>query len=276
MQSGKKNNSDDRPIGIFDSGVGGLTVVQAVSKLMPSEKIVYLGDTARYPYGPRSKETVISYSLQNMDFLLKHDVKAVVVACNTATAFAFEVIKEKFPGLPVADVISPCAEESLRIAGKRKIAVIGTEGTVNSGAYEAAIKSISPEHEIFAKACPLFVPLAEENEVDTKITSLVIEKYLREIKEGGYRCLILGCTHYPLLRPLIEKYLEPDCEVLDSAGSTARIIKKILTEKEILREGGVCTAGHEFFVTDRPLKFREIGERFLGRKINKLEKTEFF
>lgn len=259
------------PIGIFDSGIGGLTVLREITRLLPAEGTIYLGDTARVPYGSKSRETVLRYSREVAAFLAKHNIKMLVAACNTASAYAVNRLKEELD-IPVIGVIEPGARAAVEATRSGKIGVIGTAGTVRSGAYVEAIKKLNPGAHVYAKACPLFVPLVEEGWADDDITSAIAERYLNEMMKSGIDTLVLGCTHYPLLKKTIASVVGPEVTLIDSAASTAAEVKRVLTEKSLLNAGsGGDSAGHRFFVTDSPESFTAVGRRFFGEGLNEAE-----
>lgn len=258
------------PIGIFDSGIGGLTVMREIASLLPGENTIYLGDTARVPYGSKSKETVERYSFEVASFLLKSKIKMLVAACNTASAYAVESLK-KWLEIPVIGVIEPGARAAVASTHANRIGVIGTEGTIRSGAYSNAIKSINPSVETFAKACPLFVPLVEEGWADDPVTQLVAERYLSELKDNDIDTLVLGCTHYPLLKTTISSVMGPGVRLIDSAASTAEEVRRVLGERGLLSGAGPKDAVHRFFVTDSPERFLAVGRRFFGAGLEKAE-----
>jgi glutamate racemase len=254
-----------KAIGIFDSGVGGLTVLKEIHRTLPQEDTVYLGDTARVPYGTKSPETVVRYSRQITEFLVSRDIKLLVVACNTASAVALDSLKEEF-AIPIVGVIEPGARRAVAVTQSGKVAVIGTEGTVKSSAYTKAIKRLAPEVQVVTRACPLFVPLAEEGWVDNEVARLTAETYLQGLREEGIDTLVLGCTHYPLLKKIIANAVGPDVKLVDSAEETARTVAEILASDGLLRptpEQG----NHHYFVTDVPAGFIRVGNRFLGGKL---------
>jgi glutamate racemase len=251
-----------KAIGIFDSGIGGLTVLKEIVLKLPDENIIYLGDTARVPYGIRSAETVTRYSFENTNFLLSQEIKMLVVACNTATAISLEAVKKEFP-LPVIGVLEPGARAAVAATRTRKVGIIGTEATINSGAYEKAIKRLAPDVEVTSLACPLFVPLAEEGWTDNDVAELVAEKYLAPFRDTGIDMLVLGCTHYPLLKEVIGKAVGPGITLIDSATETAKEVADVL-EKLKWRGSGTGEVIRKFYVTDTPTRFEVIGKRFLG------------
>jgi glutamate racemase len=264
-----QESSDDRPIGVFDSGVGGLTVVKEVMKQLPEESIIYLGDTARVPYGVRSAETVLRYSYENALFLISKGVKAIVIACNTSSAVSLESIRRDFP-VPVIGVVEPGARAAVIKAHSKKVAVIGTETTINSRSYEQAIKAIDRSVEVTSIACPLFVPLIEEGWLDGEIVNLTIRKYLSPIIGDGSEVLVLGCTHYPMLKKVIKDIV--GIPLIDSAVETASEVKRVLSQQGLLCHKG-RVPDKEFFVTDAPEKFVSIGEKFLEHRIGRIEKV---
>jgi glutamate racemase len=266
---------DERPIGVFDSGIGGLTVLRELISELSWESTVYLGDTARVPYGIRSAETVTRYSFENTEFLVAEGIKLLVVACNTASAVSLDAIKRNV-SIPVIGVIEPGARAAVKATGNRRIGVIGTEATVRSDAYATIIKAIDRSAEVFSLPCPLFVPLAEEGMTDDEITVLVAKRYLGDLKAKGIDTLVLGCTHYPLLKDVISQVMGRGIVLIDSAVETVRAIKKTLHECAIERNrGGGSTAAplRRFFVTDATDRFVKVGERFLGQKIEHIEKV---
>ncbi|WP_461829867.1 glutamate racemase [Aquifex sp.] len=252
-------------IGIFDSGVGGLTVLKAVRKHYPKVDIVYLGDTARVPYGTKSRETVIRYSLECAEFLREKGVELLVVACNTASSCALDILREKFD-FPVFGVIEPGVREAVKRTKNRKVGVIGTTATIKSGAYQEFLKLLG--NEVVAKACPLFVPLVEEGILDGEIARKIVEYYLSELKSSGIDTLILGCTHYPLLKPVIKEFLG-EVEVIDSSEAVSQSLKEF-----IKNEGEGRT---ELFFTDLYQNLDFLIELILGEKITpKLAEVEIY
>lgn len=253
------------PIGIFDSGIGGLTVAKAVMDALPHEDIIYFGDSARVPYGIKSQETVRIYSNQIARFLLSKGVKMIIIACNTASAAAHESVQALAGGIPVINVIESGTKSAIR-SGKKEIGVIGTLATIDSGAYEKALKKADSSLNIKSKACPLLVPLAEEGWLDNSVTRQTIEMYLESFKSNGVEALILGCTHYPLFKKAIQDFFnEKEPELIDSAESVAQSAQKQLAKLQALRT--VNTPGRlTCYVSDRPQRFSELAERFLGRE----------
>lgn len=259
-------NRDTRCIGVFDSGIGGLTVVRELRRRLPNEDIVYFGDTARVPYGIKSLHAVTQFAKQDSEFLLRFDPKLIVVACNTASAAALPDLEKALP-VPVIGVVRPGAQEAVRAADGRLIAVIATEATINSDAYRRAIIALNPQARVHQKACPLFVGAVEEGRSeDDRIVMALAEDYLAPLRRLSPAVLVLGCTHYPLLKHAIARAIGPDTVLVDSAEQTAATVARALADRELLRdrqEPGVLTC----FVSDNPQRFREIGQRFLGHPI---------
>lgn len=251
-----------KAIGIFDSGIGGLTVLKELVKVMPQEDTIYVGDTARVPYGAKSPETVIRYAVEIASFLLRRDIKLLVVACNTASAVSLETLQKRFP-IPIVGVIEPGARRAASMTRNGKIGVIGTEATIKSSAYTRAIKRVNPALEVIARACPLFVPLAEEGWLANEVARLTALTYLAELKETGIDTLVLGCTHYPLLKEIIAETMGEKVSLVDSAEETAGAVANILLDRGLLRPA-VEQGNHHYFVTDVPAGFIRIGNRFLG------------
>jgi glutamate racemase len=261
--------SDPRPIGIFDSGVGGLTVTGALFHTLPRESTIYFGDTARVPYGPKSPETVRRYSLEILHWLVGQGVKLVTVACNTSTAHALEALQKESP-VPVVGVIEPGARAAVGASKTGRIGVIGTAGTIASGAYTRAIKALRPDAVVEAQACPLFVPLVEEGWFDHPATELVAREYLAPLIAAKVDAVVLGCTHYPLLKPLLGRVLGPSVTLVDSAEETARAVAKVLGERGLAEPAG-ATLTHRFAVSDVPTRFTAVGSRFLGERLSGVE-----
>lgn len=258
-------------IGIFDSGVGGLTVLQQLTRLLPRELLVYLGDTARYPYGPKSAEVVTQYSCENTDFLKERGLKMLVVACNTASAVALETLRERY-AFPVIGVIEPGAHAAVRRSKNGRIGVIGTKATIASGAYTQALRTVDASLEIYTRACPLFVPLVEEGWIDNDIARAAIALYLGSLKHSGIDTLILGCTHYPLLKDAIGAFLGPAVHLIDSAEETAKVVRSTLMSAKLARRTGV--GGASFFVTDDPDRFIKVALPFLGQQVESAVRVE--
>ena len=233
---------DNRPIGVFDSGLGGLTVLKEIRNLLPTESIVYFGDSGRAPYGTKSKETVIKYTFQNIRFLLNQDIKMIVIACNTASACSIDLVKHSFD-IPVVEVVEPGSVSAVRETVNKKVGVIGTIATVNSGVYEKAISRLDPSIEIFQKACPMFVPLVEEGWWENDIAQRIAEEYLLSLKEKGIDSLVLGCTHYPLLHNTISKVMGEGVKLVSSALEVAKVVKEVINENNAARneKSDLCT-----------------------------------
>ncbi len=262
---------NSKPIGVFDSGIGGLTVVRALMNRLPHENIIYFGDTARVPYGPKSAQVVREYSAQDTDFLLSKNVKMIVIACNTVSSVAIDVVQKRAK-MPVVGVILPGAECAVKLSKKKRIGVIGTLTTVLSNAYTNAIHQIDSSVEVFAQACPLFVPLAEEGWTNHPATELIAKEYLFPLKLQKIDTLILGCTHYPILEKVIQKAIGETVQLVDSGNCTAEAVERILDEQN-LRNPSKLKANVQFFVSDLPHKFLEIGEQFLGQKMGVVKKV---
>jgi glutamate racemase len=255
-------------IGVFDSGVGGLTVVSALMQTMPKENIIYFGDTARVPYGVKSVDTIVHYSSQITEFLLNRQVKMLIVACNTMAAVAAQQIKS-LATVPVLDVLSAGAACAASMTVNKRVSVIGTPATINSGAYTQAIERIDPFIKVIGQPCPLFVPLAEEGWVDHPVTWLTAEEYLRPVLDQQIDTLVLGCTHYPLLKPVIQDVAGAEVQLIDSAITVAERASRLLDQMQ-LRNRQAGTGHYEFHVTDVPYRFQAIGERFLGRALDNI------
>lgn len=249
------------PIGVFDSGVGGLTVVKEIMRQLPGESMVYFGDTARVPYGSKSKKTVLKYSRQIVKFLQTKEVKAIVVACNTASALALPEIKQEID-IPIIGVVEPGAKMAAESTKTNNIGIIGTESTIKSGIYSKFLRNINPDITVVARACPLFVPLVEEGLLEDRITDDVIGRYLHELKEYGIDSLILGCTHYPLIRNAISRYMGPEVNLINPAYETAKSLKVMLTEQKLLNQSGE-QAHYEYYVSDGVDKFRTFAAQVL-------------
>ena len=257
------------PIGIFDSGIGGLTVARAIYERLPAESTIYFGDTARVPYGPKSPETVTRYSLEILHWLLEQGVKAVVVACNTSTAHALRTLQETTQ-VPVLGVIKPGARAAIAEGGGGPVGIIGTAGTIASDAYKRAIHALAPGLPVVQRACPLFVPLVEEGWFDHPAAELIAHDYLRALREACVRSLVLGCTHYPLLKPLLQRVMGPEVKLIDSGQATAAALQAILTEKSFAAPAH-STVQHRFVVSDDEARFRQVGARFIGERLGHAE-----
>jgi len=264
--------SDKRPIGVFDSGIGGLTVVHEIFKQLPGESIVYFGDTARVPYGSKSPDVVKKFGLQDILFLLQQNVKVVIAACHTVSSVALDDLNQIFH-LPILGVVDPGVKAASESTKNGRIGIIGTRGTIASKAYEIKLKQISEDMTVFPQACPLFVPLAEEGWLDNEVTEKIARIYLEPLKERGIDTLILGCTHYPLLKNVIRKVLEDNVKIIDSAEETAKLVSRRIKLLK-LENSDPDKVEHKFFVSDIPHQFREIGERFLGRSLGPVTKVD--
>jgi glutamate racemase len=255
----------ERAIGVFDSGVGGLTVLRELRKQIPGESIVYLGDTARVPYGTKSSPTVLRYAHEAARFLLAQRVKLLVVACNTASAVALDELSDRYD-VPVVGVIDPGARRALEVSRNGRIGVIGTEGTVRSGAYERALRKVRSDIEVFTAACPLFVPLAEEGWARHEIARLAAREYLAALLVQGIDTLVLGCTHYPLLKQTLSEVVGSDVQLVDSARETAKAVASRLKDHQLLRRSPAASQPL-YFVTDIPDRFKRVGGSFLGEPL---------
>jgi glutamate racemase len=258
-----------RPIGVFDSGIGGLTVVAALRNLLPGEDIVYIGDTARVPYGGKSQATIERYSTELAGLLLAERAKCIVVACNTASALAVPRLQEDFR-VPITGVIEPGAQAAVKATRKGKIGVIGTRATVNSRAYERAIAEIDEDVEVQAEACPLFVPLIEEGWLDDPVTDSVIARYLEKLLRFGADTLVLGCTHYPLLREAIQKFVGPDVVLVDSAQNTALAVQKLLKQQK-LKAAKKSVGRLKVALTDQSTGFLRVAEEALRLQVGDVQ-----
>lgn len=262
----------DAPIGVFDSGVGGLTVVHELVRRLPAESIIYFGDTARVPYGPKSAATVRRYSREASAYLASRGVKVLVVACNTATAHAYVELRAALR-IPVIGVIEPGARAAAGNTTTQRVGVIGTVGTIRSGAYDFAVRSLLPDARVYAQPCPLFVPIIEEGWSEHEVARLAAQEYLKPLREVDVDVLILGCTHYPLLRGVISEVMGPSVTLVDSAAETAQEVTELLQNSNLLRRGsgpGKLT----FSASDSPLRFREVGRRFLGDAVREVEHVD--
>jgi len=258
-----------KAIGIFDSGIGGLTVYKALKEKMPFEKIIYLGDTARVPYGTKSKDTIIKFSLQNAEFLFKKDVKIIVIACNTSSSYALKSLQNSY-SIPIVGVVEPGSEAAVKCS-KKKVGIIGTYATINSKSYEKAIKDKNMDLKIYSIPCPLFVPLVEEGWIEHKVTEMIAKEYLNPLKSEGIDSLVLGCTHYPVLKNVIKRVMGNNIKIIDSASTVSDKVFDILTNLGWLNDRNNIKED-EFYVTDSPERFKKVGEFFLGKKIKQVTK----
>lgn len=261
---------DNRAIGVFDSGLGGLTCVKEIMNLLPGENVVYFGDTGRVPYGSRSADTITKYSIGDVTFLKTFDIKAVVIACGTVSSIAMDILKERFD-LPIIGVVNPASDAAVNASQSGRIGIIGTSGTISSGKYTRRIHELSDEAFVIQTACPLFVPLVENGFSDHPATKMIAEEYLDEIKSSSVDTLIMGCTHYPLIRPLIGDIMGDGVTLIDPGYETARYLKRFLDENSLAadRQNGSCS----FYVSDKVESFEKLGGMFLGREITGLVKT---
>lgn len=263
---------DKRAIGVFDSGVGGLTVLREIIEQMPFEDIIYFGDTARIPYGTKSPQTVVKYSQQNVRFLSQYDIKTIVVACNTASSIALKNLQDNFD-IPILGVIDPGAKGAVEKTKNNKVGVIGTTTTVRSSAYQDRIREVNPEISVIGTPCPLFVQIVEEGWEDSDVAELAAKKYLIEMMDHDVDTLVLGCTHYPLLRYTLNKVLGDKVTLINPAYETAKSLKEMLIEKKMLRKSSKSPM-RKFFVSDAPEKFRRIGGNILNMEIEDVVEVE--
>jgi len=264
-------NSPSQKVGVFDSGVGGLTVVKEIFRKLPQEELVYFGDTGRFPYGTRSKEVIQRFSEQATKFLLEQDVKIIVVACNTASAQALSYLKQNYT-LPILGVIEPGVKRALATTKNKRIGVIGTEGTVASNSYPEAISRIDPSIKVFSYPCPLFVSLAEEGYINKKATHLIAQDYLKPLIRAKVDTIILGCTHYPLLKNVIQKVVKSKVKLVDSAEAIALEARKVLEESHLLNNNH--KPNPKFYVSDQPEKFSKLARRFIKENIDSVQKVD--
>jgi glutamate racemase len=261
--------SSGEPIGVFDSGMGGLTVVREIMNQLPNESIIYFGDTARVPYGPKSPDTVLRYSREIASYLRGEGVKALVVACNTATAHALPALRREFD-FPIVGVIEPGARAAAAATRSQRVGVIGTAGTIKSRAYEKEIRKLLPDVSLTAQACGLFVPLVEEGWLDTEPTRAIARNYLAPFVTAEVDTLVLGCTHYPLIKTVIGNVVGRDVRLIDSAHETAREAAQVLHDNELQNESP-NDARYRFIASDAPDTFLQLGQRFLGSAIDRVE-----
>lgn len=269
------NTPPAKPIGVFDSGVGGLTVAREIFSLFPHENVVYFGDVGRYPYGIRSKEIIRKFASQDVEFLLEHDVKFIVCACNTVSAAALEEIAPNFK-IPMIGVIRPGAEVAAEKTSNGRIGVIGTRATINSNAYAGVIRKINPDLKVFSLACPLFVPLAEEGYINREATYLIARDYLQTMIDVEVDTLIMGCTHYPLLKSVIADIMGDKVTLIDSGEETARKSLEVMKSQGLLAAApaGAPPGEHKFFVSDVPEKFSQVATRFLGEIVDNIARVD--
>lgn len=259
---------DNRAIGVFDSGLGGLTAVKQLMDLLPEEDIIYFGDTGRVPYGTRSKDTIIKYTIQDINFLKTFQIKMIVVACGTASTVALPVLQDSV-GLPMVGVLSEAVTSAVRQTKNNKIGVVATPATINSGAFERAIRAAAPQVQTYGRACPLFVPLVENGHFDTQVAELVAREYLEPLKEAEVDTLIMGCTHYPLLNRVVGRIMGPQVTLINVGEETAKYVKRYLLEQNMCAEPG--RKGHySYFVSDSVENFSHLGSMFLQREIGEM------
>ena len=259
-----------QPIGVFDSGLGGLTIVREMRRILPAESIIYFGDLARLPYGTKSKEQIQTYSVQNTLFLIKHKVKAVVIACNSSASAAYQFIKNHF-NLPVIDVIEPAVQNAVESTRSGRVGVIATRATVESGAYEKGLARKKSGIKVFQQACPLFVSLVEEGWLSGSVTRDIAKIYLKPLLTKKIDTLILGCTHYPMLRESIQAVVGNKIRLVDSISPTVHRLQQTLERKELIRPAASHKGDLRIFVSDRPGNFIRLGEKFLGEKLDRVE-----
>lgn len=262
---------DKRPIGVFDSGLGGLTVVKEIIKLLPNENLIYFGDDGRTPYGTKSQETVIKYTKQDLAFLLSMDVKLVVVACNTVSALSLPIISPLI-NVPILEVINPGARSALKKTKDGRIGIIATPATINSGVYSKAVKDMNPNVQIFSKACPLFVNLVEEGWWNNEITRMIANEYLRDLKKSQIDTLILGCTHYPLIADTIQDVIGDDVVLVSSAEELSITLNELLRKENLY--AGAEPAEYRYYTSDSVEKFRKLGKMILGKEICNVERVD--
>lgn len=260
-----------KPIGIFDSGVGGLTVMAAIRRELPQESLLYLGDTARVPYGNRSADTILRYTEECCTFLAQKEVKAIVIACNTASAHVFPYLQHRFH-FPLLGVIEPGVKTALEKSRGKNIGVIGTRATIESGIYEKELKHLAPEARVKSVACPLFVPLIEEDWLEKEVTQAVAEEYLSDFATSDVDIIILGCTHYPLLKKVVAKVLGEKISLVDSAEALAQSLKNLLKERNLLVAKGALPST-KIYVTDLNPRFETVAKRFLGETLSSIQRV---
>lgn len=266
-------NKNKQPIGVFDSGLGGLTVVKQLQRILPNEYLVYFGDTARIPYGTKSKWLIQRFAMEDALFLLDFNIKILVVACNTASSSALPVLQDRLD-IPVVGVVEPGAHAAVAATRNKKIGVIGTSATIASGSYARSIKALMPQAEIFNQACPLLVSLVEEGWLDDEVTVLTLKKYLKPLMEARVDTIILGCTHYPLLEPVIRRIVGPDVTLIDSGKETAKAVQQILKDHQLLNPDSK-KGEDQYFVSDSPEAFAKVGSLFLGKPLPGVKRVDF-
>ena len=259
---------DNRAIGVFDSGLGGLTAVKQLMDVLPGEDIVYFGDTGRVPYGTRSNQTIVKYVMQDINFLKTFHIKMIVVACGTASTVALPAIEGRV-GLPMVGVLSEAVASAVRLTKNNKIGVIATPATIGSGAFERGLYAAMPQAQVYAQACPLFVPLVENGHFDTPVTALVVHEYLSPLKEAGVDTLIMGCTHYPLLERAVGRYMGSGVTLINVGQETAKYVKRYLTERDMLAQKR-GKGNYSYFVSDSVENFSRLGSIFLQQEIGEM------
>jgi len=268
---------EQAPIGIFDSGVGGLTVARQIFEILPHEDVIYFGDVGRYPYGGRSKEIITRFTVQDITFLLEHKVKFIICACNTASSVALDDVKDDYE-VEMIGVIEPGAQAAVERTTSGRIGIIGTDATIDSNAYARIIRALDPQVKVFSLACPLFVPLAEEGYIDKEATYLIARDYLQTMHDVKVDTLVLGCTHYPLLKHIIGDVMGDSVTLIDSGEETARVAYGRLTKRSLLNPQMSQHPGpvgeHKFFVSDVPEKFSQLATRFLGEVIDRITRVD--
>lgn len=258
--------SPTSPIGVFDSGIGGLTVVRELYRVLPHETVYYFGDTARVPYGNKSPETITRFSTENVLFLLHRDVKLIIIACNTASSHALPFLERSF-SIPLVGVIEPGVQAAVAATRTKRIGIIGTAATVGSGAYERALHRVDPAIKVTSVGCPLFVPIVEEGWGTRPVAKAIAREYLAPLRKAKVDTVILGCTHYPLLKTMLRQVLGPDVQLVDSAAEVALHTKVILQHHHLLHAGNGAKPAHQYFVSDESAHFTTLGSRFLGRPV---------
>jgi len=271
---GDISSMDNRAIGVFDSGLGGLTVFKEISRQLPGESLIYFGDSGRAPYGTKSRETVVKYTLQDVRFLMSHDIKMMVIACNTMSAYSYETVK-KTVDIPIIEVIGSGAKAAVAQTKNKKVGVIGTNATINSGAYQKAIKELDSDISVVQKACPLFVPLVEEGKEwwDNEIAFNIAQKYLTGLRETGVDTLVLGCTHYPLLENVISRVMGGDVTLVSSATEVARVVKKLIYDNNIQSESD-SPVEYRYYTSDSIEKFEPLCRTILDGEVNFVRKVD--
>ena len=258
-------------IGVFDSGIGGLTIVKELVKKLPDLRLIYFGDTARTPYGTKSPETIIAYAIQDTEFLLEHGAKIIVIACHSASSVATEALRERFPEVPIFEVVSPSVRKALKITRKKVIGVIGTRATISSGIYQRKVRELDETVKVYGNACPLLVPLVEEGWLKKPETRMIVKKCLIPLKMRGIDTLVLGCTHYPVLKPVIQAKAGKRVKLVDPAEEVAEEVAAFLQENPELSARLERGGEHEFYVSDLTPSFEQVARVFMGRRVRLLK-----